>query len=571
MNKIKIVKTLILLSFLSLIFINPYAAKAVQDPVGSPTLAWTNTNSNCEIWDDTVKVFGDFVYLSCFDTNTVGGDGQIRIEKRDKLTGDLVSGFGVAGVVTENPSTNEDWVYAFEVNSSGIYIGDTDFTPGGSNSQWRIEKRDIDTGELVTNFGTNGVIIENISSGQDSPRTMTSDNDYLYIGGFDNTAGNYSWRFEKRNLVTGSLISNFGISGAVTEYIGGNQEWPNSMTVSNSGLFIVGFDSTPGSTQWRIEKRSLSDGSLVTEFGNNGIISENISDSGDAAASITILNEKLLIGGGDSDPGDFQWRLEKRDSVTGALESEFGNNGVININSSDYYDLLCAMEVNETGVYLAGYDYFLGETDGRWVVEKRNFTTGALDPNFGSNGSYVINITEEYEELYSIALDETGIYLGGSSYNMEWTYHAGVLQKYSFPEDSTPPTFSNLPDSNSPINLTEGQSITTNPYVISVKPADNIEVARVEFYVDDTKICTDTSADSDGIYSCSWDTSLYHSDIRVVAYDTTGNPSTPLTRSINVDPALYATELPNTGMPIYLYSLLFLPIAFVTMRKLKTR
>lgn len=177
MNKTKTIKTLILLFFI--FFISPYNAQAVPDPEGSPTLAWTNTNSNCEIWDDTVKVFGGFVYLSCFDTNTVGGDGQIRIERRDRLTGDLVSGFGVAGVVTENPSTNEDWVYAFEVNSSGIYIGDTDFTPGGSNSQWRIEKRDIDTGELVTNFGTNGVIIENISSGQDSPRTMTSDNDYL--------------------------------------------------------------------------------------------------------------------------------------------------------------------------------------------------------------------------------------------------------------------------------------------------------------------------------------------------------------------------------------------------------
>lgn len=113
--------------------------------------------------------------------------------------------------------------------------------------------------------------------------------------------------------------------------------------------------------------------------------------------------------------------------------------------------------------------------------------------------------------------------------------------------DTTAPTFANLPGTSTPINITEGQYITTNPFVIKVKPTDGGGISKVEFSVDNNLLCTDTAADNNGVYDCSWDTSKYHSQVKVVAYDVSNNASVALIRNAVVDPTLYLTVLPKTG------------------------
>lgn len=126
------------------------------------------------------------------------------------------------------------------------------------------------------------------------------------------------------------------------------------------------------------------------------------------------------------------------------------------------------------------------------------------------------------------------------------------LATFSYP-DVNAPLFTNLPNESSPINISDGQYITSNPYLIKVKPTDNIAISNVKFYIDDILICTIAAADVNGIYSCSWDTSKYHSAIKAIAYDTSNNPSEVITRTTIVDPTLYIgkipalTELPATG------------------------
>jgi hypothetical protein len=128
-----------------------------------------------------------------------------------------------------------------------------------------------------------------------------------------------------------------------------------------------------------------------------------------------------------------------------------------------------------------------------------------------------------------------------------------------------PPTFITVPGYDSSINIVEGQTITINPFVIRVKPADDVGVQKVEFYVDNQLLCTATTPDFLGIYNCAWDTSLYHSEVKVIAYDTLGNPSEPLIRNTTVDQALYMGTLPKTGLSAgwYLLPLILLPLALL--------
>lgn len=78
--------------------------------------------------------------------------------------------------------------------------------------------------------------------------------------------------------------------------------------------------------------------------------------------------------------------------------------------------------------------------------------------------------------------------------------------------------------------------------------SDNLDVSMVEFYVDDNLLCTKTETNDEGVYECSWDTSRYHSRVVVYAYDEVGNRSAALIRETEVDPRLYLTELPKTGI-----------------------
>ncbi len=73
------------------------------------------------------------------------------------------------------------------------------------------------------------------------------------------------------------------------------------------------------------------------------------------------------------------------------------------------------------------------------------------------------------------------------------------------------------------INISENQVITTNPYLITAKATDDIKVEKVEFYVDNNLIGTSTLPDVEGNFQATWDTSKYHSTVRVVAYDLNQN------------------------------------------------
>lgn len=111
---------------------------------------------------------------------------------------------------------------------------------------------------------------------------------------------------------------------------------------------------------------------------------------------------------------------------------------------------------------------------------------------------------------------------------------------------SNKPTFTNLPGLHDLINIINGQTITTNPFTIEVHPTSSGGIAKVEFYIDDILICTDTELDINGVYACDWDTSQYHSIVKVIAYDKKGRIVT-IERNTTVSLLSQVTELPQVG------------------------
>jgi hypothetical protein len=110
--------------------------------------------------------------------------------------------------------------------------------------------------------------------------------------------------------------------------------------------------------------------------------------------------------------------------------------------------------------------------------------------------------------------------------------------------DNVAPVFSAL-------NLAGGQLVSTNPFLIRIKASEiTTEVRNLLFYVDGNLICDVNTIDSEGYYTCSWDTSVYQSDIMVVVYDTMGNST-----STTVNTTVNLRTLTRTGDPVLLFQI----------------
>jgi hypothetical protein len=347
------------------------------------------------------------------------GNHQWRIEKRSLTDGSLVSGFGTGGVVTSNPSTVSDWAYAIAIDTTAMYVVGYDYSPG--NAQWRIEKRGLTDGSLVSGFGTGGVVTSNSSTLSDVAFGIAIDSTAMYVVGYDSSPGNTQWRIEKRSLTDGSLVSGFGTGGVVANNPSTGSDYANAIAIDSTAMYVVGRDESPGNAQWRIEKRSLADGSLVSGFGTGGVVTGNPSTGSDQAYDIAIDSTAMYVVGFDYSPGNGQWRIEKRSLADGSLVSGFGTGGVATNNPSTGSDQAYDIAIDSIAMYVVGFDYSPG--NGQWRIEKRSLTDGSMVSGFGTGGIATNNPSTGSDLAYSIAIDSTAMYVVGydeSPGNGQW-------------------------------------------------------------------------------------------------------------------------------------------------------
>ncbi len=360
--------------------------KAVPD--GS--LLWTQTINPSSKFDrpEGVAVDSTGIYAVGYDNSPGGSDSQWRIEKRSLTTGELIWG------QTSNPTTSDDSPNGVAVDSSGVYIVGYD---SSGDYEWRIEKRSLTTGELIPSFGVAGVIQENPSPGYDSAAAVAVDSSGIYVIGRDATLDVSEWRIEKRSLTTGLLIANFGI---VTSNPSSGWDVALGIAVDSSGIYIVGVDESLGDRGWRVEKRSLTTGGLLWGKSNNP------SAGKDYANGVAVDSSGVYIVGYDSSQGQAnpEWRIEKRSLTTGNLIPSFGAGGVIQENPSPGYDEAYGVAVDSTGIYVVGYDNSPGGSDAQWRIEKRSLTTGSLMVDFGAGGVVTNNPSLGGDQAYRVAL-----------------------------------------------------------------------------------------------------------------------------------------------------------------------
>jgi hypothetical protein len=380
-----------------------------------------------------LSLFADGAFAALIDDNAlfvVGSDESVgpqwHIEKRNLTTGSLVTAFGTGGVITSNLSSGYDSATKIVSDGTHLYVVGYDMVPGFGDYEWRIEKRLLITGGLVNAFGNNGVVTVNPHSGggpdADIPNSVAIDGTSLYVTG----TGNLQSRIEKRSLSTGELDTNFGTGGVLMSI--GVLSWPLIQT-RDSSLYIIGTITTPQGNHWRIEKRSRSTGDLITDFGANGVVTSDLF-SGRVYAAAADADHLYVVGEGyaASGSGDSWWRIEKRSLNTGDLVTTFGSGGVVSSNPSPDDDEAHAVVLDGGNFYVVGDDNSLAGYNLQWRIEKRSLTSGALIEDFGSGGvvtsNQSVNQGDGYRETATdVVADATSLYVVGidqSSGNSQW-------------------------------------------------------------------------------------------------------------------------------------------------------
>lgn len=328
------------------------------------------------------------------------------------------------------PSTFEQSAYRWFANLDGVSGFDTDGILDGitatisaravtndgtytyiagddATPDGRIEKRSLSDGALDTNFGASGIVTQDAASS--IPRAITNDGTYLYVAASD-TGSNY--RIEKRTLATGALCTagNCGTAFDTDGIVFGDtaSRLPFAIAIDGSYMYVAG-DSD--GFVWHIEKRLLSTGALDTNFGTNGIVTTAASIN--SATAIVQDSSYIYIGGKSAN----NWRLEKRLKSSGALctaaacGTAFDTDGIV--------DGIAATNALQGLALDASYVYTVGSDDSaNWRIEKRSIGTGALDNNFDTDG--VVDGVTQSNIAYGIQADATHLYVAGTDASTNW-------------------------------------------------------------------------------------------------------------------------------------------------------
>ena len=283
-------------------------------------------------------------------------------------------------------------------------------------------------GTLDTSFGRDGIVITPFFGFDSSVQSLLIQPDKKIIAGGSVTKTGSTQFSLARYKVDGSLDETFGNSGQVfTDYP--ELMVMSSMALQSDGKIIVAgnlYNSSISISRF-VLVRYDSNGILDTSFGIDGRVITNISDKLDRISSVIIQNDgKIIASGATSDDVTYSDFAMVRYNSNGTLDTNFGNNGVVvtSIKAWDYANAITLQNDNEiiiAGAISKEFDLNLG-FDYDFAVLKFD-SKGHLDTTFGNGGNSIIGTRQANEKAFSVnILSDGNIVLAGEHHSSKYAF-----------------------------------------------------------------------------------------------------------------------------------------------------
>lgn len=286
-------------------------------------------------------------------------------------------------------------------------------------------------GTLDLTFGNNGITLSNFPDYNEGYSVAMQADGKIVVGGY---SGNYTmedfavWRYNSN----GSPDNTFGTGGRVVTQISSGTDRGQGVLVQPDGKIILTGYSSGGTYPAFTTVRYLSNGTIDTTFGTQGIVITNLPGNGASYAWTAALQTdgKIVVGGIGPTPPYGQLALVRYNS-NGTLDTGFGTNGMLttDMSGTNNYNLTFAILLQPDGKIVASA-YVHDGTRYRFGVARFN-QNGSLDNSFGTAGKVVSTIGFD-DIAKAAALQADGkIVVAGYTWNSNYTDTEMALVRYN--------------------------------------------------------------------------------------------------------------------------------------------
>ena len=322
--------------------------------------------------------------------------------------GELDSSFGVDGRVAIEIGTHGDRAQAIAIQPDGKILLGGSSTDGDSLGCSLI--RLLDDGSPDPSFNGDGTLLLDLSSGDDEILAMGLSTDgQILAGGYSNNGEDRDFALLRFNT-DGSLDSDFGNQGKVITSVGNSDDEITALVVDDSGSVLVA--GTAAGTKGRVIvlARYLADGNPDTTFADQGSSLIGIGRDVLAQGMVVDPDGRIIISGSYTD-GDTTRMMLAGFTPDGLVDDGFGEKGVaVTLYTRQISEGYGIFQEQNGAIFVAGS---VGPEGERAAALFRFTAQGSPDGSFGEDGVLISEVGPEDDVLYGLAGNATSLNAGG--------------------------------------------------------------------------------------------------------------------------------------------------------------
>ncbi len=266
-------------------------------------------------------------------------------------------------------------------------------------------------GDLDTTFNGTGVVTTSIGAVAATKSVAVYSDDKIVAAGFSSSGGNGPNFAVVRYLEDGQRDDTFNDTGIVTTSVGGDFESGTSVAIqSDDKIVVVGYTESNNKDNFALVRYTIT-GSLDTDFKNNGIVTTAISDNDDWATSVALQpDEKIIVSGtANENSGDNGYSAIVRYNSNGDLDLDFNGTGIVT------GPIGTDVAIQPDGRIIVAGSYKIAPSKYKFGV-MRHTISGTVDTAFGNAGVITTPIGNASDYGNSVAIQPDGkIVVAGTS------------------------------------------------------------------------------------------------------------------------------------------------------------
>lgn len=339
--------------------------------------------------------------------SNTGNIDQFALARYD-VNGVLDNTFGSGGLVVTNVSMGDDVIRGMALQADGkiVVVG----YAGVVNEFLAVARYNAD-GTLDNTFATNGIdsllIINNPGDGDRSVPNdvkIQSDGKIVIVGFVKNSSGKNAFAVVRYNS-NGTLDTSFGIGGKQVIFYGTGDSELETLAIQSDGKIVIAGHYYNGSDKDFYTAR-INQFGMDNSFGTNGVATYDSGSGDDEAWAMELQADgSILLAGNISNGNDADFGLLKY-TTAGVLDNTFGTAGVVTTElggNVDDYPTQVIMQPDGK-ILVTGVKF---ETTQDLVIARYS-STGILDNTFGINGLVIEDINNTNDISFDIALQADG-------------------------------------------------------------------------------------------------------------------------------------------------------------------